>query len=62
MPKPEDTFNQLAHAQCPSWLRTRGRKNHKSNLRGHVLEIGHFDSTPLPISIPFDKIPKNNLN
>ena len=44
------------------WLRTRSRKNHKRDLGGHVQEIGHVDSTPLPISIPFDKISKNDLD
>src|SRR5258708_3099031 len=62
IPKPEVGFSQLAHTQQPDCLHTRGGENHKRYLCGHVHEVRHFDNGPLPISVPFVKVPKDNLN
>ena len=43
-------------------LHTRSRKNHVGYLRSHLHEVGDFNNAPLPISIPLDEIPKDNLH
>jgi hypothetical protein len=59
IPKPSVASGQLA--QCLSPLHTCSGENHIGYLRGHLHEVRYFNNTPLPISIPLDKIPKNNL-
>lgn len=40
---------------------TRSRKNHIGDLCGHLREIRGFNDAPLPVLIPLDKIPENDL-
>jgi hypothetical protein len=60
MPKPE--VGSATPCSVPSCQHTRGRKNHKGYLCGHLRKVGHFNDAPLPISIPLNEIPKNNLD
>jgi hypothetical protein len=46
----------------PSCQHTRGHKYHKGYLCGDLRKVGHFNNAPLPIPIPLDEIPKNNLD
>jgi len=62
IPKPEVAFSRLAHAQCPSCLHTCDRENHKGYLCGHLHEVRRFHNASLPVSIPLDEVPQNNLD
>jgi hypothetical protein len=60
MPKPK--VASATPRSVPSYQHTRGRKNHKGYLCGDLRKVSHFNNAPLPISIPLDEIPENNLD
>ena len=47
--------------QRPSRLPTRYRENHIGYLCRHLREVGYRNGAPLPISVPLDKITKDNV-
>ena len=60
IPKPEVTLSQLA--EWLSHLPTCSRENHIGYLRRHLREVRHLNNAPLPISVPLDEIPKDDID
>ena len=58
-PKPEVTLSQSM--QWPSRLPTRCREYHIGYLCRHLREVRYRNRAPLPISVPLDKISKDNV-
>ena len=61
IPKPEVGFSRLANS-APKLPHTCGRENHIGYLCGHLHEVRRFHNASLPVSIPLDEVPQNNLD